>query len=260
MKKLALSAAMLVASIGAPLMAQASTSQAQGDWHVGVGPFISIINQYSGSTDYKFFPLPYVDINWKNTVTFDTINGLGYDFYNDGKGTTVGVGLGYSLGRARNETALIKPDLTIGYYGTVKAFATYMAGPFEFNVSADRAVTHGYRYVTVNGGVNMFYPVNDNLILKFGPTIYWGDSEFMNGYYGVTASQLADNPELKLYSPSAGFEKVKLDLEAIVPFHQNWTFNPFVNYMYLFNEAANSAIVKTRNQYAVGFALVYKII
>lgn len=259
MKKKIIFILMLIAFIPGLLVSRAMAFN-KSDWALAIGPFISYLPRYSGASEYKFLPTPYAYFKWKNRIEFNTIDGLGFDFYNNGKGTTLGAGFGYSLGRSRHETALVEPFGTIAYYATVKAYATYMKGPFELNGTIDRAIMHGYQYVTVTAGTNVYYPWRENCIFKFGPTIYWGNESFMNGYYGVTASQAASEPGIREHHMSSGFDKVKLDLEAFITFRKNWIINPAIDYLYLFDKPAQSDVVKARSEFAAGLVVAYKII
>lgn len=115
MKKIAFLALIICFSL--PIVSHAAPQKPvaqSSDWDIKIGALASFLPKYSGATKYKILPLPYLHIDWKRKVTFDVINGLGYHFYNNGKGTKAGVGFGYSLGRSHNETALIKPLHSIG--------------------------------------------------------------------------------------------------------------------------------------------------
>jgi MipA family protein len=99
------------------------------------------------------------------------------------------------------------------------------------------------------GADALLYPA-DNVIVNFGPRANWGTENFMDTYFGVSASE-ADDSGLDEYDPSGGFYSVGVELGARYQFSPAWGLEGRATYGYLVGDAADSPIteVGSRNEF-----------
>lgn len=100
----------------------------------------------------------------------------------------------------------------------------------------------------------------DKWTLAAGPRMTVVDSQFMDGYFGVTRKEAARNGRVTPYDPGGGIMSVGVLAGAGYQWNERWTTSAYARYDRLVGNAADSPIVKklgSANQYAVGLTIGY---
>jgi outer membrane scaffolding protein for murein synthesis (MipA/OmpV family) len=90
-------------------------------------------------------------------------------------------------------------------------------------------------------GADAILRPNDQLIVNFGPRASWGNSRFIDTYFGVTEKE-SDRSGIRDYDASAGFYGVGAELGARYAFSENWGVEGRAGYSRLIGDAGDSPI------------------
>ena len=109
------------------------------------------------------------------------------------------------------------------------------------------------------GSLRYFKPVLKPLTLSIGTTLTYGNSDYMETYFGVDPGNAARSG-LSLFRADGGLRDVRVPLMAIFSFSENWHVGGGVIYSRLLGDAADSPVTDDRgskNQFFVGAGLAY---
>lgn len=165
---------------------------------------------YQGADDYRFQPLPMVDVKWGRFFV-NLQDGIGANIF-DSDHVTVGVGL-TPVGGYRAKDA---PDgigkLSLGLGG--RGFVKLRQGGFEATLGATKVITGNTEGVIADA--SLAYPVKASDKLMLIPSIgtTWGDRKHNNRYFGVTAAQSAASG-LPQYRAGSGLVDAKAELAVV---------------------------------------------
>lgn len=98
------------------------------------------------------------------------------------------------------------------------------------------------------------------MTVSIGPRTEFGDSDFMNAYYGVSAGEAAANGNISSYKAKGGFKSVGVGAAVTYDFTPNWSATGFGAYNRLVGEAADSPVAKdlgTKDAFTAGLGVAY---
>ena len=84
--------------------------------------------------------------------------------------------------------------------------------------------------------------VSDKLTISPSLSTSWGDDEYMQGFFGVTNTQVVQSG-LRRFESEAGFKDVGIQLHASYALSTSLSLDSQVGYWRLLNDAADSPIV-----------------
>ncbi len=116
-----------------------------------------------------------------------------------------------------------------------------------------------YRGWLVQGGARYWYPVSKPIDLQIGVGATYGNSQYMDTYFGVDSRDSARSG-LKKFEAGEGFRDVNAQLAAVFHFSMNWHVAAGVKYFALVSDASDSPIVDKRgdsNQFVYGLGVAY---
>jgi outer membrane protein len=253
-----------------PLSVLAADTQAQKtpappapDWTVDVGASFIAAPRFDGSNRFLYLPLPYVGVNWRDTLFASIKDGVGANLYNT-EVLKAGIIARPNFGRYRSNdrrylTGLDDVDWTVEAGGFVK----YTPFPFLTTSLEVRQGLGGHEGLIAEWSADLSAPplLDDKLFLSAGPRVSASDQQYNEGFYGVTPTESARSG-YAVYKPSAGFRSVGVGAGAIYRVTDTVTFSLFADYARLVGPAAKSPIVKggggSENQFTVGTALTYR--
>lgn len=217
---------------------------------VGIGGLYA--PAYQGADDYRFQPLPMVDVKWGRFFV-NLQDGVGANLVASDH-VTVGVGL-TPVGGYRAKDA---PDgigkLSLGLGG--RGFLKLRQSGFEATISATKIITGNTEGVVADA--SLAYPIAASDKLTLIPSIgtSWGDRKHNNRYFGVTAEQSAASGLLQ-YRAGSGFNDAKAELAVVYRLTDRIGVMAMGGVSSLLGDAKDSPIVyhKTR-PYGV-FAVTY---
>ncbi|MCA3555230.1 MipA/OmpV family protein [Aestuariivirga sp.] len=120
---------------------------------------------------------------------------------------------------------------------------------------------NGYSGQVANFGIDFIGSPTEDLELRFGPRAGWGSQNYMDAYFGITASEAAASPLYdQAYKPDAGFNTVGLAGSASYNLTDDWKLHALAGWDRLVGDAGNSPIVKegSVNQYYAGAGITYR--
>lgn len=101
------------------------------------------------------------------------------------------------------------------------------------------------------------YPI-DGLTLTLGPRFNFGTDRFTGTYFGVSAED-ADRSDLPEYDPSGGLYSGSMVLGARYLFNERWGVEGEATWERLLNDAGDSPITQSRDQYSASLSLTRRI-
>ena len=166
---------------------------------------------YSGGDGPRASVMPSIEYQWANGWFAGTNRGVGYNF---SKNPTLqyGLGLGLDLGRKESATGALAGMGSIDSQLELGAFANYA-------LTRDLRLTSVLRYgsgesrqgATANLGVNYSLDLAPQWRLGLGASATWANAQYMQSYYGVTATQAQQSGHAE-YSPTSGISEVSTSL------------------------------------------------
>jgi outer membrane protein len=112
---------------------------------------------------------------------------------------------------------------------------------------------------TAMANARYWFPVSKPIDLLIGVGTTYGNSQYMNTYFGVSSDDAA-RAGLKKFEADGGFRDVNAQFAAVFHFSMNWHLGVGVKYFDLVSDAADSPIVDKRgdaNQFVYGLGLAY---
>ena len=248
-------------------------------WEISVGGGAGYGPKYEGSDEMEFDAFPYISIEWNELVFLSPGDGLGIDFYRGGD-LEASASIGYDSGREegddrKNLNGLGDVDDAV----TANLSVEYELGPVEsfIGISRNMGGTDGLQ---VEIGVEGIIPLalltgrggfdgldseddDDDYDGPHGPAIMlglfaeWVDDNHAEGYFGVNAAQSARSG-LVQYTAESGFKSVGAEVGLLYPITDSWSVVTLAEYSQLVGDAADSPVVKDKNQFSGGMFLSYR--
>jgi len=225
---------------------------------VGVGA--TSAPRYSGSDQRQWQFAPVIQAR-DGAVFFDSQKGLGYDLQAD-SGLYLEHTLGYSLGRSeKNASWRDGSDKLKGMGNIDAALNTAVAvgwtiAPWlsvEGKATLPLSDRQGVQYQT---SVTLIPLQNDSDTLAFQSAALFGDSRYMNTFYGVSGQQSARSG-YRRYSAPGGLYGVENSITWGHQFTPQWGTTLVAGYTWLRDHAGDSPIVFRRNEATATAAITY---
>ncbi|MDH5748755.1 MAG: MipA/OmpV family protein [Rhodospirillales bacterium] len=241
----------------------ASTGVLRPDWSVLLGAGVGMRPSYMGSDNLEVAGLPIVDIRWRDTVFLKTSGGmtsrvgLGFNVLNQ-QGFRIGPMIEYYMGQDTGDEISGMNDVDGG--AEVGLFAEYNFKPWKAEAVARYGVAGGNDGFLMTGGLTWTTKLGRDLILSLGADASFGDGNYMDSYFGVSAVEAARSG-LAPYDPGWGVRDVGLNLKMVYPFYGNFRLIGTGRFNYLLDEAADSPVVDTAGeeaQFSFGLAIAYQ--
>jgi outer membrane scaffolding protein for murein synthesis (MipA/OmpV family) len=212
--------------------------------------------KYEGGKDYEVTGAPIIKFSGANPfssflkVDARNINDIGLGLLNVG-GFSAGPALGYRFDREEDDGRLLRGlgDIDGGFL--VGGFARYDFNPAYVRVSYLTQVSgeeDAGGILRIQGGADMV--AAPQLVLRGFAAVEFGDDDYMQTYFGVTAAQAARSG-LTRFTPEAGAKSFHLGLTAEYEFAPTWTLIAGAEYVGLLDDAADSPVVEEEN-YVIG--------
>ncbi|CAI0695541.1 MltA-interacting protein MipA [Serratia quinivorans] len=257
-RKLIWQMACLLGSITAAGAHADNTGSSQKSVIMGLGARYS--PSYSGSDEWHTQVAPALQVR-DGMYFFDTLKGVGYDLRSD-NGFYLEHTLGYDLGRADQDSSWRAGSDKLKGMGNIKATvntsiaAGWMVEPWlslEGLATLPLSDGQGVHYRT---SVTAIPVQNANDSIAFQVSALFGDSRYMNTFYGVSDNQSMRSGYHR-YHAAGGLYGVESELSWSHQFTPQWGGALSVGYTWLGDHAANSPIVYQRDQPTVTAAITY---
>ena len=109
----------------------------------------------------------------------------------------------------------------------------------------------GHEGWVAEAGLDAILRPTEQLVLTAGPRANWGDTEFVQTYYGVTSEEAARSM-FSPFSPDGSLVSVGIELNARYDFQNGWGLHGTMGWRQLQGDAARSPITAqgSRDQYS----------
>jgi len=233
-----------------------------------VGVAVGMVPDYLGSDDYTVAAAPF--FRWTLTgqerylqlnVTELSFNVLNHPNF------VLGPVLNYRPGRdddvdddvvekMEQIDDTVDVGITAGYIWKDKANPRHR---FITNLTYYMDAGDVYKGWLVQAGARYWYPISRPIDLQVGVGATYGNSQYMDTYFGVGSKDAAATG-LKEFKADSGFRDWNAQLAGVFHFSTKWHLGVGVKYFGLMSDAADSPIVDDRgseNQWVYGIGLAY---
>lgn len=105
----------------------------------------------------------------------------------------------------------------------------------------------GHTAVTGTVGADLIYRPSDRWLFTAGPRVNFGDSDYANTYFGVTADEAAAS-SFGIYDADGGAMSAGIEVQGTYFLDDRWAVEGAVSYEKLLNDAADSPITATGSE------------
>ncbi|HHO0149866.1 TPA: MipA/OmpV family protein [Enterobacter asburiae] len=238
--------------------AQAEDGAASDSLTVGLGG--EYAPRYSGSDKQVWQVVPVLQ-GRKGAFFIDAQKGVGYDLQND-SGWYFEHTLGYDFGRAEKNSGWREGANNLKGMGDIDATlntglaAGWQAAPWlsmEGKATLPLTDSQGASY---QASVTLIPLQNNQDTVAFQSAALFGDSRYLNTWYGVSEQQ-SRRTGYRRYAAPGGFYGVDTSLTWSHQFDAHWGTVLSADYTWLGDRAINSPIVMRRNEGAATAAITW---
>lgn len=241
----------------APTRAEPQPAAGDGrgsDWNVTIGAGALVVPEYEGSKDLRIFPLPLVDVTWRERIFVNPTDGIGvYAVRSDH--VTLGVSVTYAIGRDASRSPKLRGLKDISDTARPRVFGRLDLGPFYLDAGVSRDVG-GSKGVLADAGAGVAVPLTSRFQLTAGANVSYGDARYMRTFFGVTPEQGAASG-LRTYTIGAGLRRADAQVGMTYRLSRHWLLIGTAGTGRLAGDAARSPVVERRwqpfGQFAVGY-------
>lgn len=238
----------------------------EDDWDITLGAGTIYEQDYAGSDSYSINPVPFVDITWRDRIFLNGWDGLGaYLIKEDEAGSSGPFGLdefefGVSIRptetRDSGDDSRLSGLDDIDLSAEIGAFGAVELGPMELGMELYQDIGSGHEGLHGQVTADFGRPIGKRLYVEAGPYVAFGDSQYMESFYGVTASQ-SGRSGFSTHDAGSGIYGAGLSVMGRVGISEHWGFVGTLDYMRLLGDAADSPIVENENGFQAGAFLTY---
>ena len=211
---------------------------------------------YSGGDGPRASVMPALEYQWANGWFAGTNRGVGYNFSKD-PALQYGLGLGLDSGRKEGATGALAGMGSIDSKVEYGAFANYA---LSRNLQLSSVLRYGSgdtgQGATANLGANYSLDIAPQWRLDLGASATWANSQYMQSYYGVTATQSQQSGHAE-YSPTAGISEVTTSLSLSYQVTPRISLSGGLKARSLVGDAKNSPIVTNPQSVAGSLSIGY---
>jgi outer membrane protein len=222
-----------------------------------IGGGLAFTPIYEGSDQYKFRPIPIINISYRN-VFFSLGQGLGVNIISDGTWRLAPI-IGYRGGRdeslSHDLSGLgdVKGGLEIG------ALLSYLYGPAIFSVEGLSGLGQADGF-TVELEANLHGTISQTLRGTVGISTLFANESYNQAYFGISEIQ-SRRSAYSAYNAQGGFKHVAFSGTLDYNLTERTGLLLFGEYRRLTGSVADSPIVRegSPNQFQSGLGLVYHL-
>lgn len=244
------------ARLAAPSYATESSQGAGSGWTAEIGLGVMTGPEYPGSEEYDVTPLPLINFEWGDFLFVNSYEGLGVNL-TDSPDYRFGVGLSPDFGRDDDDGDRLRGMGDVDPTAQLRLFGETRVGLVKLEGDIEHDILSGHEGTLASGGVKFARPFGESLFASIGPELTWASEDYMQSYFGVTPAQSLRSGNAR-YTPDSGFRDISLNAMAAYRFDKSWSGTLFGGYGRLLDEAADSPVVETGNQFRLGTGLSYR--
>ncbi|WP_454674217.1 MipA/OmpV family protein [Achromobacter pestifer] len=237
----------------------------EGQWTFYGTAGVGYAPRYSGSDESSVAPIVGLGVRSPNGFFLGTDHGLGWE--TQALDSTFRFYVAPSASRKDHKKGFQGSDKLRGM-GDIKSRAQIgmdaetALGPVvlsatvahAFKKGDDKDVGSAYTMFNLGASTTVYEGSAGSVSLALSGTL--GDGNYMRTWYGVSGQQSAKSG-YRRYNPKGGLESMGLGATWTLPVTESWSWTVAAEARRLFGDAADSPIVKDRNQYSIGTMVTY---
>ena len=226
-----------------------AVAQAENVVTIGIGP--QTAPGYFGSNDYE--------AGIGGILSIDQLD-LGPLKFGDAFGDPdLGFGVTASLRVIAERNGVKYPELA----GTAPIDAAIEVGggltyttPNFFAFGVLRKGVTGHESLVGEVGADGIIAASEQLELRVGPRLFFGDDDYAQQYFGITAAEAGNGNSLTAFTAKGGMLSRGIEVSAIYDFNERTALTGTVRYDQFTNDAADSPIVRQGSDSSTTASLV----
>ena len=234
---------------------------------IGVG--VSMSPDYEGSDDTEAGPALFGSYQW-DSGRYVALGGTSEagkalrvkaNLLSDAQSQTWELGpvLQYRMERDDVDNSRVDRMKKVDSATELGAFVGFRNGPWAASLTfaADVSDEHEGSVTELAGSYRL--PVNDAFSLRFGASVSYADSDYMDAYFGVDSKNVGRSG-FSNYSADSGIKDYGLSVSAEYALNQSWGLQGGINYFRLTGDAEDSPLVDDvgdKNQLSASVAVTY---
>jgi outer membrane protein len=246
----------------APAAPVAPSADQPKTWDVTLGVAAVMFPKYEGSDGFAYWPLPYIDVKWKDTVFLNTFEGLGWNAWKT-RNFRVGPIVTYVLPGEKLDGA---DNTDFGIYGGL--FAEFAFDYWKFDAKLLQSLMGSSEGQKIELGMGAGLKLERTVSLFTRLSTTWASENEMKTYFGLSDREASDvtkeqkaSPRVLTYAPGAGMKDVALSLNVGWDVSGRWKVIGEGKYARLLGDAADSPLVDrfgSANQFTLWTGVAYK--
>lgn len=175
----------------------------------------------------------------------------------DGLGLQFKPSIGFVGARSADDYAELTGLEDVDFSFEVGGGLSFTAPAYEVFAKVRQGVS-GHGAVVAEVGGDLFYRPSDDLTLSMGPRVLWGDEDYAQTYFGVTAAESAASG-FDAFEAEAGIMRAGLEAKAEYQFNDTWGLTGKISYDQLRDDAADSPITVSDDQVSASVVVTRRI-
>ncbi|HJR35603.1 MAG TPA: MipA/OmpV family protein [Gemmatimonadales bacterium] len=243
------------------------------DWNVSAGAMAFAYPSYPGSDEYRVVPFPLLDARFRDRMYLGpSSTGIGfalgaYPVQNPHWRLAVELGGQDSRPADRADALAGMEDRDV--VATAGASLSYRSGPFEGIVAVSQGLNDDAGLIQTTRVV--YSRPLGRVILVGAAGAALANGRQMRREFGITEAEAArrqalvdagdgrlDPDDDQVYSPDGGLRHLGVGVSLIYPLAVRWSLVGLAGMEWLADEAANSPLVRRREQFAGGVGVGYR--
>jgi outer membrane protein len=218
---------------------------------------------FPGAESYSFIAYPSLAVRRANDPSrFGAPDdGVSIGMFGSEPDVTVGVVGRYQRGRYSGDSRKLSGLSDARWALEPGVFAEYWPDPGKIRLRAEaRFGLNGYNGPVGSLGADYVQRLSDRIVLSGGPRVAIAGEDYMQTYYGVTATEAQRSHTIAAYKASAGVRSVGATAALAYGWTNNISTTVYANYDRLVGSAAESSVTKTvgsPNQFTFGAQINY---
>lgn len=236
------------------LHASAAGAAPNSGWQVSLGAGVSYGPRYEGAANNRMRMVPLLDVSYNNGGFFIGVaRGIGFNF-SEVKYLQYGVRVLLGQARSQDEDPRLYGMGNIDYYPEASLFLSTQLGPVSISSGVAGSDYGGHADV----GCSLAIPLGRDDRFRLGGNINWGDANYNQTYFGVTAAQAAASGNvLTVYNATEGKKSTVLNASWRHSFDKEWFGNTSLTYKRLEGSAQFSPLTERTSMLGFSYMLGY---
>lgn len=226
-------------------------------WQVDVGIGSLITPEYMGASSYRFMPIPYIDVKYKDILFMNVPKGIGGYIIDTGDrdfSLKIGGAVAPNFMNRDAEDFVGLPE--IGLEFEARSYVEMKMGDFSLDFTLAKGLGNGHGGFYGDISVGWSQRVGDSF-LKLSASTRIAANDYMRSFYSVRPVDTIPSG-LSAYRADGGIESASVSALYAYKISEKWRASVILSGNHLLGNAADSPIVENRTSVTAISALTYR--